>query len=602
MLRSINQLLGEKFFVSYYQRGYRWTDQQVNDLLDDIWTFANNVKRKREFYCLQPIVVKVKQWNEGDKSVDGWEVIDGQQRITTIHIILNYLAKEFLKVESLKEDYGKELFTIHYQMRPGSETFLKNIHDDRTNSDFYYMNLAYHTVSQWFTNGQNVKDRSDRDKFLRTILGKIEDESSVQVIWYQVEPQIDSIELFARLNIGKIPLTNSELIKALFLSSSSFENDAADDARRKKIEISLIWDQIELELANQDLWAFMSNADQALFPNKIELLFDMIVGKKSDERDPLFTFIHFIKQAKHNGQTLWSLWLSIEKYYQTLSEWFRDKNLYHKTGYLIAIGVSLKTLISRSLSCRKDEFERSLDEDIRKSVSFDLEDLSYEDKVGKKSDYTNIMHVLLLLNVESIRRNKSINERYPFRLHKSSKWSIEHIHAQKSKFDEGDKKSWLLWLSYHESLIQEIMDQEDDSDIREIHISLLKEINALSEDRITYEKFNDLSQRIVTQFTEGTDSPAYDLHGISNLALLSQPDNSALNNSVFEVKRREIIRLDQRGEYIPLCTRRVFFKYYNPKPENSRYCLWDKDDRRYYMAEIKTVLKEYLPTQQRREA
>lgn len=82
ILKSINELLGEHFYIPYYQRGYRWTAQQVNDLLNDIWTFATKPKSKdieNEFYCLQPIVVKHKQWSESGQNLIGWEVVDGQQ-------------------------------------------------------------------------------------------------------------------------------------------------------------------------------------------------------------------------------------------------------------------------------------------------------------------------------------------------------------------------------------------------------------------------------------------------------------------------------------------------------------------------------------------
>src|SRR5665647_1649176 len=107
-----------------------------------------------------------------------------------------------------------------------SEQFLKNIRDDASNIDFYYMSNAYRIVKDWFSNGQNMKDRTDRENFLSTILGKEEDRFSVQIIWYEAEQQADGKELFTRLNMGKIPLTNSELIKALFLSSSGFDDEA----------------------------------------------------------------------------------------------------------------------------------------------------------------------------------------------------------------------------------------------------------------------------------------------------------------------------------------------------------------------------------------
>ena len=223
VLKSINELLGEHFYIPYYQRGYRWTAQQVNDLLNDIWGFAKKpITTETEFYCLQPIVIKNKKWTESGQNMAGWEVVDGQQRLTTIYIIIYYLAQEFLKVDSLVDDYGKEIYSLRYQTRQTSEEFLKNITADKSNIDFYHIGTAYSTIKDWFTNGLNAKDRTDKNKFLDTLLGKKQDTRSVQVIWYMVEPTINSVELFTRLNIGKIPLTNAELIKALFLSSSSF--------------------------------------------------------------------------------------------------------------------------------------------------------------------------------------------------------------------------------------------------------------------------------------------------------------------------------------------------------------------------------------------
>ena len=60
-LKSVSELLGMKFFIPSYQRGYRWTEQQVKDLLNDIWEFSlKENKRNGEFYCLQPLVVKSK--------------------------------------------------------------------------------------------------------------------------------------------------------------------------------------------------------------------------------------------------------------------------------------------------------------------------------------------------------------------------------------------------------------------------------------------------------------------------------------------------------------------------------------------------------------
>lgn len=57
-LKSIYELLGLNFFIPSYQRGFRWTEQQVKDLLEDILNFTRNSHDTCEFYCLQPAVVK----------------------------------------------------------------------------------------------------------------------------------------------------------------------------------------------------------------------------------------------------------------------------------------------------------------------------------------------------------------------------------------------------------------------------------------------------------------------------------------------------------------------------------------------------------------
>lgn len=604
-LKTVNELLGENFFIPHYQRGYRWTDHQVNDLLNDIWAFSRKSlpkDKEREFYCLQPIVVKDIDWERLDGLSKRWEVVDGQQRLTTIYIILSYLTKEHIKEDNLIKAYGRELFAIQYETRKGSETFLKDIKDNMDNIDYYHMSQAYNTVRQWFTSGQTVKDRSDRELFLSTLLGKSEDRQSVQVIWYKAGQDVHSQDLFTRLNIGKIPLTNAELIKALFLSSSSFKNEIPADSQRIKIEISLFWDEIEQRLANDDFWSFITNRKQTDYANKIELLFDMIAGKTNKNTDPLFTFLYFHNKAKENNNTLRELWQKIRLYDQTLIEWFSNRNLYHKIGYLITVENNLGELIKVSLASRKDAFEAELDNLIRKSVYYDLEKLYYDK--NRPQHNKSIEKVLMLFNIESIRCSQNLSDRYPFKYHKAENWSLEHIHAQNSEsLDRNKKGLWMKWLSYHESLMNEVIEQTSYINQKQILSELITEVMQLSdsEDKLTWEKFTILSERIVACFSERDDQEMDEMHGIGNLALLGMSDNSALNNSVFEVKRREIIKIDKSGSYIPICTRRVFLRYYSPVTAQEHDYMWSADDRKSYFQEIKSVLSNYLPVQQSTE-
>lgn len=79
-LRLESKLVGSitgDFFVPSYQRGYRWGSDEVKRLLDDIYSNGQSN------YCLQPVVVR--------KLVDSYELIDGQQRLTTLFLIYKYM-------------------------------------------------------------------------------------------------------------------------------------------------------------------------------------------------------------------------------------------------------------------------------------------------------------------------------------------------------------------------------------------------------------------------------------------------------------------------------------------------------------------------------
>ena len=151
--------------------------------------------------------------------------------------------------------------------------------------------------------------------------------------------------------------------------------------------------------------------------------------------------------------------------------------------------------------------------------------------------------------------------------------------------------------------MQDLVEQTVDSNQSEQLSKLISEIVQLkeNEERITWERFVNLSERIIDRFSENENRSMDEMHGLGNLALLGQSDNSALNNSVFEVKRREIIKFDKHGRYIPICTRRVFLRYYSPTIAQEHSYIWGSDDRKAYFAEIQSVLSNYLPKKEPKE-
>ena len=550
--KLVGSIEGE-FYVPAYQRGYRWKEE-VKMLLNDIHEIGEGKN-----YSLQPIVVRKIGENR-------FELIDGQQRLTSIYLIFRYMKQLNLPFQLN--------FSLEYETRTGSKLFLESINADTLNIDplnidEHFIIEAYRIISQWF------KTQKDEALAAFNLYKKLNER--IRIIWYQTNSKNveDSVSLFTRLNIGRIPLTNAELVKALFLS----RNNGIDD--RKQLEIATEWDIIEKELHNDSLWYFITNENPKAYPTRIELIFDLMANKQKGEREKFFTFFHFdneIKQRKDKSD----IWTEILRYFQRLKEWYENIDLYHKIGYLVASeSKSLQTLINDSKDITKTAFQNSLDALIAQSINFPKEysDLSYENK----TDYGFIERLLLLFNVETIRQKSDETMRFPFDKHKQEDWSLEHIHAQQSQ-GLNKREQWVEWLNLHKSSLLSIDYKSDENIIQEIS-------EAVNDEKLTGDRFSALFNRVTSILSE-EGSIEY-THSLSNLALLDQSDNSALNNSTFDVKRNKILEMDKTSDYIPVCTRRVFLKYFTPSESNQVH-FWGKADRDGYIAEMDKVLRVYL--------
>lgn len=548
--KLVGDIKGE-FVVSAYQRGYRW-NEEVAFLLNDI----NEIEEGRD-YCLQPIVLK-------KIADDRFELIDGQQRLTTIYLLFRYMKQLNLPFQLH--------FSLEYQIRKETKMFLEQIQvdtprDQARSMDEYFILSAYQTISTWF--------KTQRDEALAAFNLYKKLNERIHVIWYEVDSSENPVSLFTRLNIGRIPLTNAELVKALFLS----KNNGIDE--RRQLEIATSWDTIEKELHNGSFWSFITNESGMLYPTRIELLFDLMANKPRDEREKFFTFFHFDRQIRQ-GRDKSQIWTDILRYYQRLKEWYENNDLYHKIGYLVASNsVRLQDLANESLTKTKTAFHNSLDKLIATSIDFrrDYCELSYE----RKGDYEAIKSLLLLFNVETVRQRSDETMRFPFEKHKEENWSLEHIHAQEQE-GLNKKEQWVEWLDLHKKSLLGLGLEADSGIIRDITA-------AIADEKLSGDTFGALFDRVNSILSE-EGSMEY-MHSLANLALLGQASNSALSNSTFAVKRDRILAMDKSSDYIPICTRHVFLKYYTPSEANKVH-FWGEADRVGYIAEMNRALKNYL--------
>ncbi len=586
ILKKINQLYDEKFYIPSYQRGYRWTENQVIQLLEDIWEFAQKQNDPESFYCLQPIVVKLR--NNSDR----WEVIDGQQRITTISLIIRYF----------NEIYGGGKRKIHipeieYETRRYSYDFISNIEivnseeeldwekpfvnisDDiitkcqgfliDSNIDFYHIATAYKAIHYWFMKqGSEFDDAKFKSVFL----------AGTRIIWYETEETENnkSVDVFTRLNIGKIPLTNSELIKALFLMKNNFSQEKAT---LKQIQIATEWDFIERTLQNDDFWYFVYNPDSenaVQYETRIEYIFDLMKGKKK-QYEFYYTFFKFHEEFEKEGNNIDALWLKVKKYFLTFEEWYNDFELYHLIGYLIDCNDNseyIASLQKDSMNMTKSVFKDSLFKKIRSQVydkDVPLEDLTYDNRA-------KVRKILLLFNIETILQSGKHDMRFPFYKYKTGKWDIEHVDSLTEKYIQGEDKR-RAWLDDVKAYFDIHPNPNFDNRIKDLE----KQGTKLTDD-IFIRLFDDLRNYF--------EKDKCDKNSISNLALLDSETNRSYKNSFFPLKRYRIIENDKKGIFVPIATKNLFMKYYTEFPSDLDF--WNKNDADAYFSAIKLTLHKYL--------
>lgn len=551
------------FFVPKYQRGYRWTESQVRTLMNDLWENCKQETQKE--YCLQPVVVRKR--GEAD-----YELIDGQQRFTTILILLSYIKRNFLPRVAI--DYKLE-----YETREATSEFLSNITEERAheNIDFFHIYNADKCIDTWL---KETCESNDNKMYaaLMVIFPYIQEK--VKVIWYEVGDDEDPVALFTRLNIGRIQLTNAELVKALLLIKS--EDDNLKDMRQER---AIQWDNIEKELSGDknELWYFLTKKDATAYPTRIELLFDMMACKAPDVREKHFTFFWFEREIKKHGVT--QIWEKIQQCFLQIKEWYTDNVLYHKIGYLISSGSkTMAEIFQLAQGKRKSEFISELDGIIAESINFKMKEGETYQDLDYRRHYDEISRLLLLFNVESIIK-ENVYQRFPFSKYNTLEWSLEHIHAQNSQGLK-TKETQLLWIKKHIDSVKAVSEDGKYDDLIQEMEDVVKAGNVNVRG-----SFDDLANKITNALSEDTNYDYIDT--LSNMALLSKNDNSALNNSTFDVKRNMIVDMDRRGAFIPYCTKMVFLKYYTPSSENQIH-FWGQKDREAYIKSMENMLNPYL--------
>lgn len=585
-LRSVSQLMTESFFIPAYQRGYRWASRQVTELLEDVFAFTQRPRPiQGEFYCLQPVVVT--------RRGEDWELIDGQQRLTTIFLVLSYFNNR------LVEDERKPLFPLKYKTREDSASYLQLLDEKRRNEniDFFHIWQSYQAIREWF------KPRISHLNYIEAAFL-----NEVKVIWYEVNDTVNPnpIAIFSRLNVGKIPLTNAELVKALFLRAGNFDGEGQRAKHLQQLRISQDWDEIERRLQDEAFWYFLANRQQEA--NRI----DFVLNLRAMDLKPVATrwdtsglFLAFNAHLSEHRDTVADEWDAVKRVFLLLDDWFKDRYLYHVIGFLLSLDVKVGDIRQLAVNSEsKTAFRSSLKNEVFKAVFG--KNRNAADGLGLKTFIENhvaqldyemnrsaIRRLLLLFNIGSLLELGDSGPRFPFDHFKRDQWDLEHIRSVKSDMPERTdaQRAWI------DHVIEYFSEPELAAAVRQTDTDeqdLVKHLRALRmKEPFDTDAFETAYNDVIDRYDPGSDAEVD--NSIGNLTLLDAGTNRGYGNAIFPHKRRKLIALDKAGRFVPPCTKNAFLKYYSTKIDEM--LIWTRLDAKEHQAALVSSLVRFFSSE-----
>ena len=232
-LLTIEQLLSQEdhYLIPVYQRNYAWTDTEVGQLIDDIRRHTQGQ------YYLGSLTVK--------RRTDGcFEVIDGQQRLTTLYLLLSVL----------KSPFNLELSFEHREASSNELSIVKQ-NGELTDTNGSQIATIYHYLQ---SNAKKLfgSDNTNQQKFLGKLL------TTVQIIRTEIPENTDLNQYFERMNNRGEQLEHHEVIKAKLMSKLSDDKD--DQA-----VFSAIWNACS-DMSRYAVSSFSSDERRELFEDKDE--------------------------------------------------------------------------------------------------------------------------------------------------------------------------------------------------------------------------------------------------------------------------------------------------------------------------------------------
>lgn len=596
-------LHGKKYSIPPYQRGYKWDTKDIERLLKDIYEFSPNEDLDL-FYCLQNITLV--------ESLDSktFNVVDGQQRLTTLTVILSYLDEFELINEKLQYNVRQETenFLKEYIFKSSK---LKNIQDwnqlleiagykekDYDYQDIFYLFNAYKTIQAWFEANPNSVSAM-KDKIL----------NHVKLI-VNLPKNIEEQELFENLNGKRVPLDGADLIRALIITRvAKKEVGDLDDSikqnvliNERRVKIGLMLDRINLWWADDNKKNYFHqftkeskasdentiSFNDVTYPiNYLYKLYVLAYG------EGVLDMEFFEKKVIEDG-----FLEELQLLQRTMENWYNDKVLYHLILFTSIYAreksedfptLNFKELLKQWKELYRKDFIRFLKKRIANTEVFDdlIKQSERSKEENEKTAFSEnwydkkLVMVSTLLDIISI---LSSNSAYlPARHFKVYKEDLEHIFPQTPVGDRiKDKvKQTQILKEYLEIINQSLSEEEkiyiDDCDINWNDQNWKDSIKS---------HINDKIKKVIP------------VNSLGNMCVLHESVNRGYGNDFFLEKRIDIMRKSQDGYFIRPhvydAFNKIFLERHDESIDMKMMNRWDKSDilarREYIIKRISNFL------------
>ena len=596
-------LQGKTYSIPPYQRGYKWDTKDIERLLKDINEFSPN-EDLNLFYCLQNITLVESQDSKT------FNVVDGQQRLTTLTVILSYLNEYELINEKLQYNVRKETeeFLKEYIFKPNE---LKNIQNweqfleitsiegkDYDYQDVFYLFNAYKAIQTWFETYPNSVTAM-KDKIL----------NHVKLI-VNLPKNIEEQELFENLNGKRVPLDGADLIRALIITRvAKKEIGDIDDSikqnvliNERRVKIGLMLDRINHWWADENKKNYFHQfTKESKVPDEESISFNDVTYPINHlyklyvltYGEGVLDMEFFEKKVIEDG-----FLDELQLLQRTMENWCNDKELYHLILFTSIYArekikeepvLSFKELLHQWKKLYRKDFIRFLKKRIASTEVFN--DLINQSERCKEENektaflenwYDNkLITVSVLLDIISILSSNSTC--LPARHFKAYKEDLEHIFPQTPVGDRiKDKIKQTQILKEYIDIINQSLSEEEKININDCDIDWE---NQNWKDDIKF-RINNRIEKVIP------------VNSLGNMCVLHESVNRGYGNDFFLEKRIDIMRKSQEGFFIRPhvydAFNKIFLERHDESIDMKMMNRWDRSDilarREYIIKRISNFL------------